>query len=69
VIDRWRDEGFTAVAGEYLSHLAPGNGAQCEIGDNGDLVIRRAGKGAERLGLRQRLDRPSWLGSDDGDLR
>jgi biotin-(acetyl-CoA carboxylase) ligase len=69
VIDHWRDEGFTAVAGEYLSHLVPENGAQCEISDSGDLVMRRAGKAAERLDLRQRLKRPSWLGSDDGDLR
>jgi biotin-(acetyl-CoA carboxylase) ligase len=69
VIDRWRDDGFTAVAGEYLSHFAPENGAQRDIGDDGDLLVRRAGRRAERYGLRQRLATPSWLGSHDGELR
>jgi biotin-(acetyl-CoA carboxylase) ligase len=69
VIDRWRDDGFAAVAGEYLSHLPLENGAQCEIGDGGDLLVRRAGRHAERRGLRPRLAKPSWLGSRDGGLR
>jgi biotin-(acetyl-CoA carboxylase) ligase len=69
VIDRWRDEGFAAVAAEYLSHLQPESGAQHEIGDDGDLLVRRAGRRAERHGLRQRLARPSWLGSHDGEGR
>jgi biotin-(acetyl-CoA carboxylase) ligase len=69
VIDRWRDAGFAAVAGEYLSHLAPENGAQRDIGEAGDLLVRRAGRRAERHDLRQRLARPSWLGSHDEELR
>jgi biotin-(acetyl-CoA carboxylase) ligase len=69
VIDRWRDDGFTAVAGEYLSHLDPKNGARCDIGDDGDLLVRLTGRHAARHGLRQRLARPSWLGSHDGELR
>ncbi len=63
VIDGWREDGFTAVASEYLSHLAPENGAQREIGDDGDLLVRRAGKRAERHDLGQRLAKPSWLGA------
>jgi biotin-(acetyl-CoA carboxylase) ligase len=67
VIDRWLDDGFTAVAGEYLSYLAPENGVRREIGDGGDLLVQRPGGRAQRHGLRQRLARPSWLGSQDGE--
>jgi biotin-(acetyl-CoA carboxylase) ligase len=63
VIDGWRDDGFAAVASEFLSHLAPEKGAQREIGDDGALLVRRAGKRAERHDLTQRLARPSWLGA------
>ena len=69
VIDRWRDDGFAAIAGEYFSCLAPENGAQRDIGDDGDLLVRRVGRRAERHGLRQRLAKPSWLGSHEGELR
>jgi hypothetical protein len=69
VTDRWRGDGFAAVAGEYLSHLAPENGAQREIGDHGDLLVRNPSGRAERHGLRQRLTTPSWLGSQDGEPR
>jgi biotin-(acetyl-CoA carboxylase) ligase len=69
VIDRWREDGFTAVGGDYLSHLAPENGTQREIGEDGDLLVRPAGRRAEQRGLRQRLARPSWLGSHDGEPR
>jgi biotin-(acetyl-CoA carboxylase) ligase len=69
VIDRWRDDGFAAVAGEYLSYLAPENAGHRGIGDNGDLVVQPPGKRAERHGLRQRLARPSWLASQNGEPR
>jgi biotin-(acetyl-CoA carboxylase) ligase len=69
VIDRWRDAGFASVAGEYLSHLAPENGAQRDIGDDGDLLVGRTGRRDQCHGLRQRLARPSWLGSRDGEPR
>jgi biotin-(acetyl-CoA carboxylase) ligase len=68
VTDRWRDDGFSTVVGEYLSHLAPENGVEFDIADDGDLLVRRAGKRAERLGLRQRQT-PSWLNLRDEDLR
>jgi biotin-(acetyl-CoA carboxylase) ligase len=69
VVDRWRDDGFAAVAGEYLAHLPPENGAQFDIGENGDLLVRRAGRRDERHDLTQRLVRPSWLGVHEGELR
>jgi hypothetical protein len=69
VIDRWRDDGFTAIAGEYLSQLAPENGVRREIGDDGDLQVQRPGGRAQRHGLMQRLATPSWLGSQDGEPR
>jgi biotin-(acetyl-CoA carboxylase) ligase len=69
VIDRWRVDGFAAVAGEYLSYLASENGAQRTIDEDGDLLVRRTGRRPERLDLRQRLARPSWLSSNEGELR
>jgi biotin-(acetyl-CoA carboxylase) ligase len=69
VLDRWRDVGFAAVAGEYLSHLAPQKGAQRDIGDEGDLLVRRAGRRVERRRLGPRLARPSWLSSHEGEPR
>jgi biotin-(acetyl-CoA carboxylase) ligase len=69
VLDRWRDDGFAAVAGEYLSYLAPESGAQRDIGDGGDLLVRRTGGSAERHGLGQGLARPSWLGSCEREPR
>jgi Biotin/lipoate A/B protein ligase family len=69
VIDRWHDDGFAAVAGEYLSRLTPENGARRDIGDDGDLLIRRPGRRAERHSLKLRLAKPSWLSSHDGEPR
>jgi biotin-(acetyl-CoA carboxylase) ligase len=69
VIDRWRDDGFAAVAGEYLSYVAAENGTQCAIGGDGHLLVRRTGRRPERRGLGARLARPSWLGSHEGERR
>jgi biotin-(acetyl-CoA carboxylase) ligase len=69
VLDRWRDAGFVAVAGEYLSHLVPEKAAQRDIGDEGDLLVRRAGRRVERRRLEQRLAGPSWLSSEEGEPR
>jgi biotin-(acetyl-CoA carboxylase) ligase len=69
VSDRRLSDGFAAVAGEYLSHLAPENGTRREIGDDGDMLVRRPGRRAERRGLGQRLTKPSWLGLHDGEPR
>jgi biotin-(acetyl-CoA carboxylase) ligase len=69
VNDRWLGDGFAAVGGEYLSHLAPENGARRDIGEDGDLLVRRPGRRAARHGLGHRLASPSWLGSHDGEPR
>jgi biotin-(acetyl-CoA carboxylase) ligase len=69
VIDCWRVDGFAAVASEYLSYLAPENGAQRAIDEDGDLLTRRSGRRPERLDLRQKLASPSWFGSHEGELR
>ncbi len=69
VIDRWRGDGFAAVAGEYLAHLAPEKAAQREIGEGGDLLVRRVGRRAERHDLRPRLARHCWLDSHDRELQ
>jgi biotin-(acetyl-CoA carboxylase) ligase len=69
VLDRWHEHGFTAVTGEYLSHLAPENGAQRDVGEDGGLLVRRTGKRPQRHGLTQRLGKPSWLGSHEREVR
>jgi biotin-(acetyl-CoA carboxylase) ligase len=69
VLDRWKDDGFAAVAGEYLSHLAPEKAAQRDIGDEGDLLVRRAGRRVERRRLEERLAGPSSLSSEKGEPR
>jgi biotin-(acetyl-CoA carboxylase) ligase len=68
VIDGWREDAFAAVASEFISHLAPENDAHREIGDDGALLVRRAGKRAERHDLGQRLAKPSWLGGGLGTV-
>ena len=48
-VDAWQQDGFAEVAKSYLSRLAPEKGVRREIDDNGDLLLRRAGKaGIER---------------------
>ena len=62
MIDAWQSHGFASVAKEYLSRLAPEQGARRDIDDNGDLLIRRIGKAeVERKTLLPALAAPSWL--------
>jgi biotin-(acetyl-CoA carboxylase) ligase len=60
-IDRWQESGFSPIAKEYLSKVKPESGARCDLGEEGDLTIRRAGKSAERRKLALALELPSWL--------
>jgi len=61
-LDSWRESGFGAVAKTYLERLPRESGVRRDIDDNGDLLIRRVGKGeAERLKLLPRLKQPSWF--------
>src|SRR5204863_6167922 len=58
--DRWQEEGFAAIAKEYLAKLPPEDGARRGIDDRGDLIVQRGGR-TERLGLTDALRRPRWL--------
>jgi hypothetical protein len=67
VLDCWREQGFGAVAREYLARVPE---PRPQIDPNGDLVQARAGTGgAERLSLAQALAFPSWLDRNTGRLR
>lgn len=59
--DSWQTEGFGAVAKNYLARLPAEKGVRCDIAENGDLTIRRMGKGTvERKPLLPRLADPAW---------
>jgi biotin-(acetyl-CoA carboxylase) ligase len=77
-VDAWQQDGFAAVARNFLSRLAserlaperlaPETGVQYAIDDNGDLLLRRAGTAAiERRPLAPALAAPSWLDPATGD--
>jgi hypothetical protein len=67
-VDAWQQDGFAAVARNFLSRLAAEKGVQRAIDDNGDLMLRRAGKAAiERRSLLPALAAPSWLDAATGD--
>jgi hypothetical protein len=68
-IDAWQQDGFAEIAKSYLSRLAPEKGARRDIAENGDLLVRRAGKGAERRPLIAALASPSWLDPATGGPR
>ena len=69
VIDHWRDAGFSAVADEYVSRVERSEGVRHDIGDNGDLLVRRVGRPLERYRLKPKLMVPSWLDSIGGEIR
>jgi biotin-(acetyl-CoA carboxylase) ligase len=60
-VDRWQEGGFTPIAKEYISKLEPESGVSRDIGENGDLAIRRAGALIEHRHLLPALKAPSWL--------
>lgn len=61
-IDTWQDQGFGAIAKEYLSRLPAEKGVRRDIDDNGDLLVRRMGEPAiERRALLPALLKPSWF--------
>jgi len=70
VVDAWQQDGFAEVAKSYLSRLAPEKGVRRDIDLNGDLLVRRAGKGeTERQPLLPVLAEPSWLDPATGGPR
>jgi hypothetical protein len=69
-IDAWQQDGFAEIAKSYLSRLLPEKGARRDIADNGDLLIRRAGRtAAECRPLVAALAQPSWLDPTVGGPR
>jgi len=60
-IDTWQEQGFGAIAREYLSRLPAEKGARRDIDENGDLLVRRMGQtDVERRKLLPALLKPSW---------
>jgi hypothetical protein len=69
-IDSWQEQGFGAVAKNYLARLPAEKGARRDIDENGDLLIRRMGKPeVERRQLKPALASPTWLDPATGGPR
>ncbi len=61
-LDAWQEQGFAAVAKNYLRRLPAESGLRRDIDEAGDLLLRRAGKTeVERKALTPLLATPSWL--------
>jgi biotin-(acetyl-CoA carboxylase) ligase len=61
-IDAWQEQGFGAVAKEYLQRLPREKDVRRDIDENGDLLVRHAGKAdVARRKLLPALGAPSWL--------
>lgn len=61
-LDSWQETGFAAVARSYIERLPRGHGARRDIDENGDLLIRRAGKAdVDREKFLPRLAQPAWF--------
>ena len=67
-IDVWQEQGFGEIAKNYLARLAPEPGVRRDLDENGDLLVRRAGK-TERRPLLSALAVPSWLDPATGGPR
>jgi hypothetical protein len=69
-LDVWREQGFGAIARDYLARLAPEHGARRDLDQNGDLLVRRmAAPQPERRSLMDALATPSWLDPATGGPR
>jgi biotin-(acetyl-CoA carboxylase) ligase len=59
--DTWQEQGFGAIAKEYLARLPAEKGDRRDIDENGDLLMRRMGKtDVERKKLVPILNKPTW---------
>jgi biotin-(acetyl-CoA carboxylase) ligase len=69
-IDARQEQGFGAVAKEYLQRLPRDKGLRRDIDETGDLLVRRTGKvEVERKKLRPLLATPSWIDPKTGGPR
>ncbi len=61
VVDTWQEQGFAAVAKDYLTRLPRESGVRREIAENGDLLIWCASEtDPERCALLPALARAAW---------
>jgi hypothetical protein len=66
----WEQDGFDALAKEYLARLSPEKGARRAIEENGDLMVRwTASNQMERRALVPILETPSWYDAGRGGPR
>jgi hypothetical protein len=69
-VDAWKESGFAAVAKNYLQWLPVEKGMRRDIDENGDLLLRRAGKvDVERRALIAKLAETAWLDPETGGPR
>jgi len=69
-VDTWQEQGFEAIAREYLTRLPRESGVRHEIAENGDLLIWYASKTKpERHALIPALARPAWRDPATGGPR
>jgi Biotin/lipoate A/B protein ligase family len=69
-VDAWQEQGFSPIARDYVRKLPNEAGARRDIAENGDLLLRRTGKGeTERRSLMAALAIPSWLDPQTGGPR
>jgi biotin-(acetyl-CoA carboxylase) ligase len=67
LVDAWQEQGFGAVAKDYIARLPLENGLSRNIDENGDLLVRRMGKvDVERRRLLPLLATPNWLDPKTG---
>ncbi len=59
VVDAWRERGFEAVAKSYFEYVPREEGLRRDIGETGDLVLRRAAAVESEM-LQPRLTAPGW---------
>jgi hypothetical protein len=66
ILDTWQERGFSGVAKTYLPYLGSDSekGVRRDIDENGDLLVRRAGKAdVQRRKLLPALTQPTWFDS------
>ena len=69
-VDIWQEQGFAAIARDYLTRLPRESGVRREIAENGDLLIVRGNDASpERCALLPALARPGWRDPATGGPR